>query len=198
MGRNSGFVAATATLALPDVNFCLIPEADFDLDGENGLFSALEGRIKERGHAVIVVAEGAGQKYFEDQHYGEDASGNVRLGDIGYFLKEKIVGHFARREIPVDLKYIDPSYIIRSMPANATDRIYCTFLGQQAAHAAMSGKTGIMVTMWNDQMVYVPMELASRKRRQVDTRGRLWHAVLESTGQVVMVNRPSGTEREER
>ncbi len=192
MGRHSGFVAATATLAHPDVNFCLIPEADFDMEGEHGFLNALEKRIMERDHAVIVVAEGAGQKYFEDQHYGLDASGNIRLGDIGIFLKEKIEGHFAKQDIPIDLKYIDPSYTIRSLPANATDRIYCSFLGQQAAHAAMAGKTGIMVTMWHDQMVYVPMKLSARKRRQVDTRGRLWHAVLETTGQMTMINPGAG------
>ena len=139
MGRHSGFIAAAATLATKEVNFCLIPEMDFDLEGEGGLLSELEKRLARRGHAVVVVAEGAGQKYVQKDPPEYDASGNLKLGDIGRFLKEKIAEYFEKKGIPIVIRYIDPSYIIRSVPANVSDRIYCGFLGQYAVHAAMAG-----------------------------------------------------------
>jgi len=144
MGRHSGFIAATATLARQDVNFVLIPEIDFDLDGPHGLLAALEERLRKRKHAVIVVAEGAGQKFFSIEGDAKDASGNVRLSDIGLFLRDRITAHFKARNIPISLKYIDPSYMIRSLPANANDSVFCGFLGRDAVHAAMAGKTKML------------------------------------------------------
>ena len=140
MGRYSGFIAATATLAQQDVNFVLIPEVDFDLEGPNGFLAALEKRLKQRGHAVIVVAEGAGQKFFENVTTQRDESGNIRLKDIGLFLKDAIISYFHAKGIDVSLKYIDPSYMIRSLPANANDNVFCSFLGRDAVHAGLAGK----------------------------------------------------------
>jgi 6-phosphofructokinase 1 len=188
MGRYSGFVAAYATLALSDVNYCLIPEVDFDLDGPQGLLASLEERLERRGHAVIMVAEGAGQKYFTDEERGTDASGNLLLGDIGHYLKERITAHFKKRGKPLTLKYIDPSYIIRSMPANSNDRVYTGFLAHSAVHAAMAGKTDMMVSLWGNHNVHVPLELATSYRAQVDPAGGLWRAVREATGQPPLVN----------
>ena len=188
MGRNSGFVAAHATLALSEVNFCLIPEVDFDLEGPEGLLAKLEERIDRRGHAVIVVAEGAGQKFFADQNLGFDASGNPRLGDIGTFLKSRINEYFAEKQKEINLKYIDPSYLIRSVPANSNDRIYTGFLGHSAVHAGLAGKTGMMVSLWNNHFVHVPLELAISHRSRVDPAGGLWRAVREATGQTPLVN----------
>lgn len=183
MGRHSGFVAAHATLALSEVNFCLIPEVDFELDGRYGLLARLEERLSTRGHAVVVAAEGAGQKFFDDGEMGRDASGNKKLGNIGEFLKERISGFCMDANVPMTLKYIDPSYLIRSVPANANDRIFSGFLGHNAVHAGMAGKTDMLVSHWNNQFVHVPIGLATSKRRTVDPRGGLWQAVLESTGQ---------------
>ncbi len=183
MGRHSGFIAAAATLATKEVNFCLIPEIDFDLEGEGGLFSELEKRLEKRGHAVIVVAEGAGQKYVQKDPPEYDASGNIKLGDIGRFLKEKIAEYFEKKGIPVVIRYIDPSYMIRSVPANVSDRIYCGFLGQYAVHAAMAGKTGLMISSLHNQFVHVPLKEAVKKRKQVNLHSRFWLSVLESTGQ---------------
>lgn len=183
MGRHSGFIAATATLAQPDVNACLIPEADFDLEGEHGLLRFLERRIDQRNHAVLVVAEGAGQRYFDAEGAATDASGNKKLGDIGLFLAARIKAHFEGGPRPLNLKYIDPSYIIRSVPANADDSVFCNFLAYNAVHGAMAGKTGFMVSVWNNQYVHVPLAEAVKARKQVDPHGRLWGHVVESTGQ---------------
>ena len=188
MGRQSGFVAAHATLALTEVNFCLIPEVDFDLEGPEGLLAQLEHRIKNRGHAVIVAAEGAGQKFFEGKDLGRDASGNVKLGDIGTNLKEVIGRHFHEKQIAINLKYIDPSYLIRSVPANSNDRIYTGFLGHHAVHAGLSGKTDMLVSTWNSRFVHIPIGLTISRRRTVDPDGGLWRAVLEATGQPTLVN----------
>ncbi len=190
MGRHSGFVAAFATLALSEVNFCLIPEVDFDLEGPGGLLQALEERLERRGHAVVVVAEGAGQKYFADGQRERDASGNLKLGDIGVLLRDRINAHFAERGREVTLKYMDPSYLIRSMPAGSNDRIYIGFLAHSAVHAALAGKTGMMVSLWGNHNVHVPLELAISYRAQVDPRGGLWRAVREATGQPTLSNQP--------
>jgi 6-phosphofructokinase 1 len=183
MGRHSGFLAATAALAQQDANFVLIPEVDIFLYGKTGFLQALENRIKQRKHAVIIVAEGAGQNFFDDQKNQHDASGNVVLKDIGVYLKEKIAQYFKEKEIPISLKYIDPSYIIRSLPANANDSVFCGFLGRDAVHAGMAGKTNLLISFWNNHYVHVPMEASAGKRKRLDPRGRLWQSVLEATGQ---------------
>jgi 6-phosphofructokinase 1 len=191
MGRHSGFIAATAALAQQDVNFVLIPEVDFDLEGPRGLLPALEERLRLRGHAVIVVAEGAGQKFFEGGGRQVDASGNVRLNDIGPFLKEKIDAWFRQRNVEISLKYIDPSYMIRSLPANANDHVFCSFLGRDAVHAAMAGKTRLLIGFWNNHFVHLPMDASAGKRKHVNPYGKLWLNVLNATGQGLMVNEPA-------
>ena len=188
MGRHSGFIAATATLAQQDVNFVLIPEVDFDLDGPDGLLSALEARLADRGHAVIVVAEGAGQKFFENAETERDASGNIKLNDIGIYLKESIISYFHAKGINISIKYIDPSYMIRSLPANANDRVFCNFLGRNAVHAGMAGKTNLLIGHWNNNFVHVPMNRVAGKRKQIDPKGRLWRSALEATGQGSLKN----------
>ena len=189
MGRHSGFIAATAVLAQQDVNFVLIPEVDFDLEGPNGLLTALEKRLANRKHAVIVVAEGAGQKFFEDQKNEQDASGNIKLKDIGVYLKEAIGKHFIEKGIDVSIKYIDPSYMIRSLPANANDRVFCNFLGRNSVHAGMSGRTDVLIGHWNNHFVHVPMKLIAEKRKKVNPRGSLWRSALEATGQSSLKNK---------
>ena len=188
MGRHSGFIAATAALAQQDVNFVLIPEVDFDLEGPSGFLHALEERLSSRGHGVIVVAEGAGQKYFKNIPEERDESGNIRLKDIGIFMKNAITDHFKSKSIEINMKYIDPSYIIRSLPANANDSVFCGFLGRNAAHAGMAGKTKVLIGRWNSHFVHVPMEQSVRKRKNVHPDGELWSAVLEATGQGSLIN----------
>jgi len=188
MGRHAGFIAATAVLAQQDVNFVLIPEVDFDLDGPGGLFAALEKRLAERKHAVIVVAEGAGQKFFEENNNERDASGNIKLKDIGIYLKAAIGAHFAAKGIEISIKYIDPSYMIRSLPASANDRVFCNFLGRNAVHAGMAGKTSMLIGHWNNQFVHVPMKLIAGKRKNVKPKGSLWRSALEATGQGSLKN----------
>ncbi|MBU1181066.1 MAG: ATP-dependent 6-phosphofructokinase [Proteobacteria bacterium] len=188
MGRYSGFIAATSALAQQDVNFVLIPEIDFDLEGPNGLLASLEGRLKLREHAVIVVAEGAGQKYLMNEKEEVDASGNVKLKDIGLFIKNAISSYFKSKNVDVSLKYIDPSYIIRSLPANANDHVFCSFLGRDAVHAAMAGKTKLIVGNWSNHFVHIPMIASAEKRKQVNPMGKLWQSVLEATGQGSLKN----------
>lgn len=188
MGRNSGFIAATAALAQQDANIVLIPEVSFDLAGENGLLSAIERRLEDRGHVVIVVAEGAGQEYFVDAGDEVDASGNVRLKDIGYFLKDRIEKHFEALKIPISMKYIDPSYMIRSLPANSNDSVFCGFLARDAAHAAMAGKTDMVMGYLNGRFVHLPMALCAGRRKHVNPNGKLWQAVMEASGQGSLKN----------
>lgn len=182
MGRESGFIAAQATMALKEVNFVLVPENRFSLYGQTGFLAALEKRLRERHHAVIVVAEGAGQELCRASQQ-KDASGNAILGDITTLLRQEIAAYFKKKNMPFALKYIDPSYIIRSVPANANDRIYCGFLGQHAVHAAMAGKTNTVIGKLQDKYLYMPLELVTKKRRKLDTNSNYWSSVLESTGQ---------------
>jgi 6-phosphofructokinase 1 len=188
MGRYSGFIATNATLALREVNFVLIPEADFDLEGEHGLLAALAERLRTRHHALILVAEGAGQKFFCKDELPCDPSGNIKPGDIGVYLQERITDYFVQRHMEVNLKYIDPSYLIRSMPANYNDRIYCGFLGQNAVHAGMAGKTGILVSRWHGHYVHIPIAAAVDRCKAVKLDSSLWRSVLESTGQPPLKN----------
>ena len=179
MGRESGFIAAYAALANSDVNFCLIPEARFTLEG---FLKALKERLQMRGHAVIVVGEGAGQDLAEGT--GErDASGNIRFGDIGLFLRDRIRAYFKEAGMHVDLKYIDPSYTIRSMPANPRDSAYCLLLGHNAVHAGMTGRTNMLVGFWKGDYTHVPVPLAASSRKKIDPDGRLWSNVISCTGQ---------------
>jgi 6-phosphofructokinase 1 len=179
MGRDSGFIAAFASLVDSQVNYCLVPEAPFTLDG---FLRSLEERLERRGHAVVVAAEGAGQDLLAATA-ARDASGNVRLGDIGTYLRDAVKEHFARSGREVNLKYIDPSYIIRSQPANTHDSVLCLLLGHSAVHAGMAGRTNMVVGLWNHQFTHVPIALATRARKKIDPEGWLWSSVLASTGQ---------------
>jgi 6-phosphofructokinase 1 len=192
MGRHSGFIACYASLAKNDANFVLIPEIHFDLDGENGLLAHVRRRLQKSGHAVIVVAEGAGQHLFDCASGEADASGNAKLQDIGLLLKQCLSNDCKQRGVELNLKYIDPSYNIRSVPANPYDAVYCIRLAHNAVHAAMSGRTAMVVGRWNARFVHVPMALAIRQRNEVDPNGDLWMSVLESTGQPrEMISKPA-------
>ena len=185
MGRHAGFIACLATMACQDVNFCLIPELPFQLDGPDGFLEALGRRMDARGHAVVCVAEGAGQSLFEGAETRCDASGNVKLHDIGLLLKERIAAWFHGHKRPVDIKYIDPSYIIRSAPANTDDSLLCDQLARHAAHAALAGKTDVLMCFKNGKFIHVPIPMAVAHKQQVDIEGPLWSSVLASTGQAV-------------
>jgi 6-phosphofructokinase 1 len=182
MGRDSGFIASYASLAGSNVDFVLIPEVPFELDGARGLLESLRYRLAKHKSAVIVVAEGAGQSLVKGE-YATDASGNRKLADIGLYLKDRINAFFKERNMECNLKYIDPSYMIRSVPANAADNFYCSQLAQHAVHAAMAGKTGMLVGRWHGAFIHLPITLATQGRRKVDPQSELWHSVLESTGQ---------------
>ena len=183
MGRHSGFIACYAALAESDANYVLIPEVPFALDGPHGLLDHLLARVKRSGHAVIVAAEGAGQDLIPECEAGVDASGNKKLADVGLFLKSRIADHFARAGVELNLKYIDPSYAIRSVESNPYDSVYCLRLAQNAVHAALAGRTETVIGRWHGRYVHIPMALAVSHRNQVAVSGDLWLAVLEATGQ---------------
>lgn len=184
MGRDSGFIAGHASLANSDVNFCLIPEIPFSLRGANGFLAALGRRLKTKPHAVIVAAEGVGQDLLQNPTLQEhDASGNLRLKDIGYFLKEQMTRYFLDLGQEVTIKYIDPSYTIRSLPANSLDSEFCLILGQHAVHAGMAGRTNMLVGYWNQRFTHVPIPLAVASRKCIDPDGAFWQRVLDATGQ---------------
>jgi 6-phosphofructokinase 1 len=185
MGRDSGFIAANAALAIQEVNFVLIPEITFDLYGQHGFLHVLRKRLEERHHSVIVVAEGAGQEFFECSDENKDVSGNIKYKDIGIYLKDKISEEFESKGFPCSIKYIDPSYIIRSAPANANDSKFCNLLAQNAVHAALSGKTDFVIGFWNNQFTLMPIEMVVAKRKKIDVEDELWWNVLEATGQPI-------------
>jgi 6-phosphofructokinase 1 len=186
MGRESGFIAACTALASGDVNYVLIPEVPFELEGDNGLFASLKRRLEMRHHAVILVAEGAGQELV-DETKGTDASGNKKLGDIGAFLRKRIEKYFDELDLEISVKYIDPSYMIRSAPAITTDSIYCARLGSNAVHAAMAGKTEVLISLVNNNFVHLPIRLAVSKRNRVDPESPLWRDVIDRTGQPLLL-----------
>ena len=183
MGRDSGFIAAAATLSNSDVNFCFIPEVPLTLAGENGFLKRLEQRLDKKHHAVVVVAEGVELADRDQSECAKDASGNAIREDVGLLLKAKIQDHFKKIGKPLSLKYIDPSYIIRSVPANSQDSLLCLALGQSAVHAGMAGKTNAVIGFWNQHCTHIPISLASLKRKKVDPNGYLWQTVLGTTGQ---------------
>ncbi len=183
MGRHSGFIACYATLAKSNADVVLIPELPFKLEGEGGLLNYLRRCVVERGHAVVVVAEGAGQELITDQPEGSDASGNRKLHDVGPELSRRIKDHFDAEDVELNLKYIDPSYAIRSVPANPYDNVYTIRLAHAAVHAAMSGRTEMVVGRWRRRFIHIPIALAVSQRNQVDPAGDLWMSVLEATGQ---------------
>ncbi|HEX2957240.1 MAG TPA: ATP-dependent 6-phosphofructokinase [Chitinispirillaceae bacterium] len=188
MGRESGYIAAYTAIAANDVNIVLVPEVPFDFEGPKGLLEHLKFRIEKRKHALIIVAEGVGQDLIAKET-GFDASGNKKLADIGLFLKEKIGAYFKSINTPVTLRYIDPGYIIRSVPAAPGDAIYCARLGANAVHAAMSGRTGMIISLINNQFVHVPIALAVSTRNKIDPESALWRDVIQATGQPpLMVN----------
>jgi 6-phosphofructokinase 1 len=183
MGRDSGFIAASAALAIQEVNFVLIPEISFDLDGSHGFLNVLKKRLETRHHAVIVVAEGAAQEFFDSVDNSKDASGNIRYKDIGIYLRDKISEEFKKTSFPHSIKYIDPSYIIRSAPANPNDSKFCNLLAQNAVHAALAGKTDFVIGFWNNNFTVMPIEMVVAKRKKIGVDGELWWNVLEATGQ---------------
>lgn len=188
MGRHSGWIATSTSLANSNVNFCLIPEVPFDLEGRNGFLNALFKRIKKRGHAVIVAAEGTGQEFMRKSNE-KDKSGNKRLNDIGPYMQDAIIKYFAEKNTEVNIKYFDPSYQIRSCPANARDSEYCLRLGNNAVHAAMAGKTNMIVGMHQGRLVHIPINMIG-PRKQVEPEGWIWQTVLQATHQPpVMTNK---------
>jgi 6-phosphofructokinase 1 len=183
MGRDSGFIACAAALASAEANFVLIPEVRFGMDGESGLLRCLERRLRERGHALIVVAEGAGQHLLPQQAARSDRSGNKKHGDIGAYLKARIEAHFHTSKTDITLKYIDPGYQLRGVVATPEDRTFCLQLARHAVHAAMTGRTGMVVALWHQRYVHLPVHLVAEGIRRVNPEGDLWRCVLESTGQ---------------
>jgi 6-phosphofructokinase 1 len=184
MGRDAGFIAAGAALASQDANFVLIPEVPVRLDGEHGFLAALEHRLATREHALVVVAEGAGQDLLKRARAAEtDASGNVLHEDVGLFLRDEIKRYFKAKGIAINLKYLDPSYYIRSVPANSSDRILSDQMARMAVHAGMAGKTGVMIGSIHNELVHVPIATSIAHRKRLDTASDLWTAVMRSTGQ---------------
>ena len=182
MGRDSGFIAAYATLANTHVNYCLVPEDAFSLyEGEHALLPSLERRLRERKHAVIIVSEGAGQHLFEEESSRRDKSGNVLHHNIGEFLHEKIVAWGKEINLDLSVKYFDPSYLIRSLPAHGTDAVFCEMLAQHAVHAAMAGRTDVVIGHWNDRFTHVPIPVATSSRKKIDINSSLWDSVKSVT-----------------
>jgi len=183
MGRHAGFIAVGATVASQDVNFTLVPEVPFKLEGPHGFLAVLKERILDRAHAVIAVAEGAGQDLLKSAGDERDASGNLKIMDIGLFLRERIENYFREEGIPIVMRYFDPSYQVRSSPANANDSVLCDLFARNAVHAAMAGKTGLVIGYLHNQFIHVPIELLVSRKKVMDVKGLAWNATLATTGQ---------------
>ena len=181
MGRESGWIAASASISNSNVNFCLVPEVPFDLDGPNGFYEHLRQRLELKDHAVVVVAEGAGQNLIEHEN-AVDKSGNKKLADVGTFLRDGMKSWFAEKETEINVKYFDPSYAIRSTPANANDSEYCLLLGNNALHAGMAGKTNMIVGLHNHRLVHLPIPMIGQ-RKLVEPDHWTWQTVLQATRQ---------------
>jgi 6-phosphofructokinase 1 len=192
MGREAGFIACYAALACGDADYVLIPEVPFQLDGDDGLLTHVRRRVADRGHAVVVLAEGAGQEHIPEPSRGLDASGNLRFKDIGSYIKTRLADEFAAHDSDVNIRYFDPSYAIRSVPANPYDSVYCLRLAHAAVHAGMAGRTATVVGRYHGKTVHLPMRLVVSGRNQVDPHGDLWHSVLEATDQPYRIGRPPG------
>jgi 6-phosphofructokinase 1 len=128
-----------------------------------------------------VVAEE--QARTQEKTGERDASGNIRFQDVGIFLRDQINAYFKRTGLEFSLKYIDPSYTIRSVPADANDSAFCLLLGQSAVHAGMAGRTNMVVGVWLNEFTHVPIPMAVSKRKKVDPEGWVWNSVLTATGQ---------------
>ncbi|MBQ9238846.1 MAG: ATP-dependent 6-phosphofructokinase [Treponema sp.] len=192
MGRESGFIATATALASHETNFCLIPEVPFDMGGPNGFLQHLENRLREKHHAVVIVAEGAGQEHLTKTNQ-KDASGNIKLADVGVYLRDEITKYFKERNIHINLKYIDPGYQIRAAVTTANDSIYCERLGNNAVHAAMAGKTKMVVGLVHEKFVHIPIKMVTAHRNVVDPEGAMWRDALDATGQpILMVNSMTG------
>lgn len=183
MGRNAGFIAAHATLAAQEVDCVLIPELRFELEGENGLLELVHQKIRSQGSAVVVVAEGAGQHFFENLPHSYDLSGNRHQHDIGTFLRSKFEAHFNKIKLNATLRYFDPGYSIRAVPANVADARYCDLLSRAAAHAGMAGKTDLLVGQWYNNLTHVPLSLSTSMRKHLNPDQEVWRQVLAVTGQ---------------
>jgi len=183
MGRHAGFITVGATVASQDVNFIMVPEVPFKLEGPNGFLAALKARMLDRAHAVIAVAEGAGQDLLKSAEIERDASGNLKIMDIGLFLRDRIENYFREEGIPIIMRYFDPNYLVRSSPANANDSVLCDLFARNAVHAAMAGKTGLVIGFLHNQFIHVPIELLASRKKTMDVKGIGWNAALATTGQ---------------
>lgn len=185
MGRHSGYITALSSLAHGQVNFVLVPEVPFHFEGSNGLLACLRRRLDQHRFALIAVAEGAGQHLLEDEvkNAGHDASGNPKLADVGIALRHAIDDYAAKEKMTINVRYIDPSYMIRSAVATPNDSVFCLQLAQHAVHAAMSGRTAMVVGIWKNTFTHVPMATAIKQKKQIDPRSSIWLSVLQATNQ---------------
>ncbi|KAK2969919.1 hypothetical protein RJ640_000532 [Escallonia rubra] len=185
MGRHSGFIAMYASLASRDVDCCLIPESPFYLEGPGGLFEYIGKRLRENGHMVIVIAEGAGRElHCKDAQFNNRQVDSRISEDVGFWMSAKIKDHFNRQnKMGISLKYIDPTYMIGAIPCNAADRVYCTLLAHSVVHGAMAGYTGFAVGPVNGRHAYIPLNRILEKQNKVVITDRMWARLLSSTNQ---------------
>ncbi|CAD7929591.1 unnamed protein product [Amoebophrya sp. A25] len=186
MGRSAGYISALSTISMgSSVDLCLIPEVPVVLEGEKGVLPHLARVLHTRGHAVVVVAEGAGEELMGSAAE-TDKSGNKKLPAIGEFMTNAIKNYFKKLEEEVTVKYIDPSYMIRSVGPNSLDAYDCMVLSSGAVHGTMAGLTGFTVGMVNNHSCTIPIPLIERlSPRTLNPKGRTWERVLAITHQPV-------------
>ena len=65
------------------------------------------------------------------------------------------------------MKYIDPTYMVRAVPANAADSVYCAQLAHACAHGVMHGFTNFMIGTVGAQDVFIPLPLVVERSNVV-------------------------------
>ena len=89
----------------------------------------------------------------------------------------------------VEMSYIDPTYAIRSVAANAGDTILCTKLAQHSVHGAMSGYTGFSTGSIRNSVCWIPvLTMMEGGINKVSIQGRAWQRLISLNCQPSFVN----------
>ena len=152
-----------------------MPEKSFSVDA---LLRYVNEKLDEKDHCILVVAEGVNTRVV-------DGNGPVTVdGDVGPWLCAQLKANLES----ISLKYVDPSYAVRSAPSNAADTIFCSRLAQHAAHGALGGSTAFAVGTVNTHYVEIPLQDFANRAAVCAVTGRIFGDLVRSTGQPAFDN----------
>ncbi|MFO8234747.1 MAG: ATP-dependent 6-phosphofructokinase [Bacteroidales bacterium] len=155
MGRDAGWIALNASVA-GGAEICLIPEIPYDV---NKVMERINSRfVKDRGFAIIVVAEGAHPKGGEPSQKNPEEVGynnikysgaasrleqELKTAGCKYDIRKTVLGHIQRGGIPI-----------------AYDRVLATQFGVRAFEMVLKEKFGEMVSYRHPYITSVPFKEA--------------------------------------